>query len=241
MIPTRTAEDLFAGWWQLIAALGAVPRTLVWDGEGAIGRWRGGRAELTGDCQAFRGVLGTKVIVLKPGEPEAQGHHRTGPRLPGALVPARPGVHRPRRTSTPSCRAGWRRSTPAAAGCWGAPRPTGSARTGQAMLALPPVAPAIGWRTSTRLARDHYVRLDSNDYSVHPAVIGRRIEVVADLDRVQVFCEGRSSPTTNGSGPGTRPSPTPTTVEAAEDAAPQPDRCAAAGARADDERSSSAR
>jgi hypothetical protein len=26
--------------WQLIARLGAVPRVLVWDGEGAIGRWR---------------------------------------------------------------------------------------------------------------------------------------------------------------------------------------------------------
>jgi len=34
--------------------------------------------------------------------------------------------------------------------------------------------------------------LDSNDYSVHPAVIGRRIEVTADLDRVQVFCDGKT-------------------------------------------------
>ena len=60
------------------------------------------------------------------------------------------------------------------------------------MLALPPVAPAVGWRTSSRLARDHYVRLDSNDYSVHPGVIGRRIEVTADLDRVRVFSDGRT-------------------------------------------------
>jgi transposase len=52
------------------------------------------------------------------------------------------------------------------------------------------VAPATGWRASTRLPRDHYIRLDSNDYSVHPAVIGRRIEVVADLDRVRALCEG---------------------------------------------------
>lgn len=59
------------------------------------------------------------------------------------------------------------------------------------MLPLPPVAPATGWRSSLRLARDHYVRLDSNDYSVHPAVIGRRIGVVADLDRVRVFSDGR--------------------------------------------------
>jgi hypothetical protein len=35
------------------------------------------------------------------------------------------------------------------------------------------------------------VRLDGNDYSVHPSVIGRRIEVVADLDRVRAFCDGR--------------------------------------------------
>ena len=42
LLPSRRAEDLFAGWWQLISALGAVPRTLVWDGEGAIGRWRSG-------------------------------------------------------------------------------------------------------------------------------------------------------------------------------------------------------
>jgi transposase len=60
-----------------------------------------------------------------------------------------------------------------------------------AMLALPPVAPATGWRMGTRLARDHYVRLDANDYSVHPAVIGRRVEIVADLERVGVHCDGR--------------------------------------------------
>ena len=29
LISTRRSEDLFAGWWQLIDALGAVPRTLV--------------------------------------------------------------------------------------------------------------------------------------------------------------------------------------------------------------------
>jgi hypothetical protein len=60
-----------------------------------------------------------------------------------------------------------------------------------AMLALPPVAPVTGWRSSLQLPRDHYVRLDSNDYSVHPAVVGRRVEVRADLERIQVFGDGR--------------------------------------------------
>ncbi len=58
------------------------------------------------------------------------------------------------------------------------------------MLALPPVGPSVGWRSATRLPRDHYVRLDGNDYSVHPAVVGRRIELTADLGRVRVWCGG---------------------------------------------------
>jgi transposase len=73
LVPTRRAEDLFAGWWQLISALGAVPRALVWDGEGAIGRWRGRRSELTAECQGFRGTLAAKVIICRPRDPEAKG------------------------------------------------------------------------------------------------------------------------------------------------------------------------
>ena len=73
LIPSRRSEDLFAGWWQLIAALGAVPRALVWDGEGAIGRWRSGRVELTAECQAFRGTLAAKVIVCRPADPLLTG------------------------------------------------------------------------------------------------------------------------------------------------------------------------
>ena len=73
LIQTRSAADLFAGWWQVIGRLGAVPRVLVWDGEGAVGRRRAGRVELTAECQAFRGTLGAKVLVLKPREPEHKG------------------------------------------------------------------------------------------------------------------------------------------------------------------------
>ena len=40
-----------------------------------------------------------------------------------------------------------------------------------------------------RLGRDHYVRLDANDYSVHPTVIGRKVTVTADLDTVRIHCD----------------------------------------------------
>jgi transposase len=73
LLPTRRAEDLYAGWWRLLDQLGAVPRVLVWDGEAAVGRWRPRQPKLSAACQGFRGVLGTKVLIRKPGDPEAKG------------------------------------------------------------------------------------------------------------------------------------------------------------------------
>src|SRR4029077_6321354 len=73
LVPSRHAAALCAGCWRLIAALGAVPRALVWDGEGAVGRWRAGRPELTAECQAFRGTLGAGGGVCRPADPEAKG------------------------------------------------------------------------------------------------------------------------------------------------------------------------
>jgi transposase len=61
-----------------------------------------------------------------------------------------------------------------------------------AMVPLPPVAPVTGWHHSVILPRDHYVRVASNDYSVHPAVVGRRVRVAADLERVTVRCDGKA-------------------------------------------------
>jgi transposase len=190
LIPTRAAADLFAGWWQVLERLGAVPRVLVWDGEGAIGRWRAGRVELTGECQAFRGTLGAKVLVLKPREPEHKGIiERAHDYLERSFLPGRSfNGAADFNTQLQQWLALVNARPRRALGC--APTERISADR-QAMLALPPVAPATGSRRSLRLPRDHYIRLDSNDYSVHPAVIGRRIEVVADLERVRAFCDGR--------------------------------------------------
>jgi transposase len=189
LLPSRAAEDLFAGWWRLIQQLNAVPRVLVWDGEGAIGRWRGGRAELTAECQAFRGVLAAKVVICRPADPEAKGLiERAHDYLERSFLPGRV-------FASPA-------DFNAQLGDWlalvntRARRALGCAPTDRigadraAMLSLPPVAPATGWCSSLRLPRDHYVRLDSNDYSVHPAGIGRRVVVRADLDRMQAFCDG---------------------------------------------------
>ncbi len=58
------------------------------------------------------------------------------------------------------------------------------------MLAMPPTAPAVGWSARVRLPRDYYVRIASNDYSVDPVVVGRFVDVAADLATVTITCGG---------------------------------------------------
>jgi transposase len=189
LIPTRNAEDLFAGWWQLIAGLGAVPRLLVWDGEGAIGRHPG---KVTAECQAFRGTLATRVYVCRPADPEAKGLvERFHDYLERSFLPGRSFVSPADFNAQLAgwvavVNTRWRRHLE----CAPADR---IAADRAAMIGLPPVAPATGWHRTARLPRDHYVRLDGNDYSVDPAVIGRRVEITAGLDRVRVTCEGQAA------------------------------------------------
>jgi transposase len=189
LLPTRQAEDLYAGWWRLLQQLGAVPRVLVWDGEAAVGRWRARQPELTAACQGFRGVLGAKVLICKPADPEAKGViERLHDYLERSFLPGRSftspldfntqlqawlGIANQRRKRSLGCAPADRIAADRAA-----------------MLTLPPVPPATGWEHTLRLPRDHYVRLGSNDYSVHPSAVGRRVLVRADLDRIRVWCDG---------------------------------------------------
>jgi transposase len=191
MIPTRQAPDLLAGHWVLLQQLGAVPRALVWDNESAVGAWRGGRPRLTQAMNAFRGCLGIKVIQCRPADPEAKGLvERACGYLETSFLPGRAFTSP---ADFNAQLAGWlekaNRRHHRRIDCRPADR---LAADLAAMVTLPPVPPQTGWRLSLRLPRDHYVRLDANDYSVDPSVIGRRIEVSAGLERVLATCAGRS-------------------------------------------------
>jgi transposase len=131
-----------------------------------------------------------KVIICRPADPEAKGLlERAHDWLERSFLPGRSFAGP---ADFNAQLAGWLATantrTKRVLGCAPADRITADRA---AMLTVPPVAPATGWRFSARLARDYYIRLDSNDYSVHPAVIGRRIEVTADLARVRVLCDGK--------------------------------------------------
>lgn len=188
--PVPASTDLLIGHWSLISGWGRVPRVLVWDNESAdrvLARWPA--ATDRGDERLPRNP-GHPGGPVSPDGSGGQGLGGTGQCLSGDVVPARPlvrlatGLQRP--VGQWLERANTRRHR--ALGCrpadrWDADR--------AAMLPLPPVAPMVGWRQATRLPRNHYVRLDSNDYSVHPSVVGCRVEVTADAEQVRVFCDGR--------------------------------------------------
>jgi transposase len=189
MIPSRQAQDLFAGHWALLSGLGAAPRMLVWDNESAIGQWRGGRPQLTGAANAFRGVLGITIRQCRPADPEAKGLvERANGYLETSFLPGRsfgsPADFNAQLSGWLT-RANGRRHR--AIEC----RPVDRLAADRgAMVALPPVAPVLGWRNTVRLPRDHYVRVAGNDYSVHPSAVGRRVEITADLEHVIVTCDG---------------------------------------------------
>jgi transposase len=173
MIPSRNAADLLAGLWRLISGWGRVPKALVWDNEGAVGAWRGGRPVLTEPMTGFRGTLGIRIILCKPADPEAKGlAERANGYLETSFLPGRSFTGPADFNTQP---AGWlvrasqrqhRRLGCRPADRWEADK--------AAILALPPVPPVTGWRLAARLPRDHYIRLAGNDYSAHPSVIGRR-------------------------------------------------------------------
>ena len=58
------------------------------------------------------------------------------------------------------------------------------------MLTRPAADPPTWWRFSIRLGRDHYVRLDTCDYSVGPAAIGHQVIGLIDSEQVVALASG---------------------------------------------------
>ncbi|MBT2551277.1 IS21 family transposase [Arthrobacter sp. ISL-65] len=186
MIPSRMTGDLLAGMWGLLGGLGAVPRRLIWDNETGIGR----RNSYAAGVAAFAGVLATRIVQVKPYDPESKGVVERANQfletsfLPGRAFTSPEDFNAQLRQWLPVANARLVRRTGA--------RPTeliGPDRA--AMLALPPVPPVTGFAGRVRLPRDYYVRMGSNDYSVHPQAIGRFVDVTADLETVTISLDGR--------------------------------------------------
>ena len=193
-IPIGHTHDLLLGMWGLLQQLGRVPRRLIWDLEAGIGCGKP-HAEGVG---AFTATLATTLQRVKPYDPESKG-----------VVERRSGFFE---TSFMPCSdvtspadfdvlfADWLGIANARIVRTTKTRPVDRLDADRAaMLPRPPVPPALGWVNRVRLGRDYYVRIDSSDYSVDPAVIGRFVDVRADLSGVEVPTGVASSRPTTGS------------------------------------------
>lgn len=187
MIPSRVTGDLLAGMWQLIAQIGGVPRSLLWDNESGIGQ----RRRLAQGVAGFCGVLGTRLIQARPYDPETKGVvERANGYLDTSFLPGRtftsPTDFNAQLQDWLATYANRRihagtRLIPADA----------LVADRAAMATLPPVAPVTGTTTTTRLGRDYYLSFGGNAYSMHPEVIGRMITMTASLDRIVAVCGDR--------------------------------------------------
>ena len=186
MIPTRKTEDLLLGSWELLQQLGRVPRRLFWDNEPGIGR---GSRRADG-VAAFMGTLATRLVLLPPRDPESKGiverrnHWFETSFMPGRVFTSPADFNAQFTEWLAKANSRVVRTTKAA--------PIDRLAVDRAaMLPLPPVPLHLGWRNRIRLGRDYYVRMDTSDYSVDPAMIGRMVDVTADLDRVKVRIDGK--------------------------------------------------
>ena len=179
MIGSKESADVLGGHLGLLVELGAVPRVGVYDGEPAISVRRGRRLIYTQDYLRLKGTLGMGSVVLAKGHPERKGIvERTNGYLETSFLPGRRFDDR----DDFNTQLGDWLETRANVRVHSGLRCRPSERIDEdlaAMMALPPLLPDMDWHHDLRLPADHWVRHQTNDYSVHPKAVGRRVHVRA--------------------------------------------------------------
>lgn len=198
LVFSKEAPDLLYGIGRCLALLGGLPETMVWDREGAL---HAGSGHPTEPLAAFCGELRVGWCFLEAGDPQSKG---VVERLQGFMETSfEPGrcftgpldfqeqldrwfVERAnlRFHRTLRCRPADR-----------------LAEELTVMRALPERMPDVDRRFVTRIAPDPYVRVDSNDYSLDPRLVGRRVELrvsqlevlAVALDTGELACRHRRS------------------------------------------------
>jgi transposase len=173
LVFSRQAGDVLWGMARCLWSLGALPELLVWDREASL---HAGGGRPTESYAAFCGQLKTGWLFCEPADPQAKG---VVERLQGYIeTNFEPGRCFANHLDYQSQLDAWfekaNRRTHKTLRCRPIDR-LGEERA--AMAPLPPRELDLDERIVVRVPPDPHVRVDTNDYSLDPEIVGRRVEV----------------------------------------------------------------
>jgi len=184
LIFSRQVEDLLWGMSRCISELGALPEKVVWDREAAL---HAGGGRPTEPFASFCGQLPVAWCILEPRDPQSKG------------VLER--LHRYMRTNFEAARRfrgpdhfqaeldAWMRKANEREHATLRERPVDRlVRELRCMRPLPPQMPQTERRFTKRVPPQPYLRFDTNDYSIDPRAVGRRVEVTIGQRNVSAYC-----------------------------------------------------
>jgi transposase len=181
LVFSKQAPDILAGLWRCIDRLGGLPQTLVIDREGSL---HAGDGRPTDAFAAFCGQLRVGWHFCEPADPQAKGVvERLQGYIETSFEPGRAFANQldfqdqldrwfDERANRRLHRTLRRRPVDLLA------------EERQQMRPLPERAPDTARRWMLRVPPDPHVRVDSNDYSLDPGLVGRRVEVCVDQQHI---------------------------------------------------------
>ncbi len=182
LIFSKEPADVLWGIGRCLSMLGGLPKTLVWDREGAL-HAGGGRPSAA--YASFCGELRVGWHFCARGDAEAKGV-----------------VERVQQFIETSFEPGRLFAGPTdfqeQLGGWFSDRANGRVHKtlrcrpidrlpDEGLRPLPERMPEVDWRSVVRVAPDPYVRIDANDYSLDPRLVGQRVLVRASQAEVRAI------------------------------------------------------
>jgi transposase len=197
LVFSRQAADVLWGVARCLWSLGALPRVLVWDREGCL---HAGGGRPTDSYAAFCGQLKTDWRFCEPADPQAKG---VVERLQGYMeTNFEPGRRFANHLDFQLQLDAWFEKANARTHKTLRCRPVDRlAEERSAMGPLPAREPDLDQRIVIRVPADPHVRIDTNDYSLDPALVGQRVEIrvsqrqviAVALDTGQLACRHERS------------------------------------------------
>jgi transposase len=197
LVFSRLAVDVLWGMGRCLWSLGGLPDMLVWDREGCL---HAGGGRPTESYAAFCGQLKTGWLFCDPADPQAKG---VVERLQGYMeTNFEPGRRFANHLDFQLQLDAWFTKANARTHKTLRCRPVDRlAEEHAAMASLPAREPDLDQRQVIRVPADPHVRIDTNDYSLDPALVGRRVEVrvsqrditAVALDTGQLACRHERS------------------------------------------------